>query len=315
MSLPWFPFYIDKFLSDTLELDGEAGGAYLFLMLHYYAKQEPPRDNDRTLATIARLPMDRWLDRRPEIEAFFQIKDGRWHHTTIEKEIADGHAKLASSRLKAEAGGKAYAEKMAARRLQAEQQAGSKPIPSQEQATSRLEADPEAGPEKAHLTLTLSNSLSTDRDAIPAKEPEDIGTQIDPLFSLGENQVAVCKFDGATLEIIEAERIGFIAYHLERGSVSNDWDASWTRWWKNWKQHKAQIEAKAAAAKPKALPRVVVNTEVDWDAHAKRFAGGIGWPRGVGPDPTSAACRCPPEILTKHGIDPATGLKLKEPTT
>jgi len=48
----------------------------------------------------------------------------------------------------------------------------------------------------------------------------------------------------------------------------------------------------------------------DWDSLAKRYAATRHWSNWIdhfGPDPTSKSCRCPPEILQRHGIDPDTG--------
>jgi hypothetical protein len=44
--------------------------------------------------------------------------------------------------------------------------------------------------------------------------------------------------------------------------------------------------------------------EVDWDAAAKMWLTMKRWPKGCGNDPDSPACRAPPEILRKHGIQP-----------
>lgn len=314
MSLPWFPFRIDKFLSDTLALDGEAAGGYLFLMLHYYATGAPPRDNDRALATIARLPMDRWLDRRPEIEAFFQIRDGYWHHATIEKEMLEAsskHSKAVDKAVKAATIG--AASRAASRKPQAK-------IP-RNQPPSELGAEPEATLEGAsrdeHIHLHNTLSLEVDRDAIeeenPSAQPDPeqvealgIGTPIDPAFKLGENQIAVCRFDGATPEIIAAELTGFIDHYQEQGSFSCDWDATWGKWWKRWKEYTAKqaeaIERKRKRQETTLPARVEVNNVIDWDKHCAFWVKVGRWSRDLGPDPDSPACRCPLEILIKHKL-------------
>jgi hypothetical protein len=51
-------------------------------------------------------------------------------------------------------------------------------------------------------------------------------------------------------------------------------------------------------------------TEDDWDRVAKFYARSGFWSRWTtqfGPDPTSKACRCPPAIRQRHGIDLETG--------
>lgn len=185
---------------------------------------------------------------------------------------------------------------------------------------------PEAGSKKAHLPLPLKkDSLSTEsaRDAIEEEEVplvqkdeedelEGVGTPIDRLFQLNANQLATCKFDGATPEIIEAERVGFISHHLENGSFSHDWDASWAKWWKRWKDYvakqaeKSERIAKRERDKEATLPaRVEVNNVIDWEKHITFWlkTGRGSWPRsGIGPDPDHEACKCPLEILIKHKL-------------
>lgn len=314
MSLPWFPFHIDKFLSDTLALDGEAIGAYVLLMLHYYATETPPRDNDRALATIARLPMDRWLDRRPEIAACFEIRDGVWHHPTIEDEIAKAKAKHAAGIASAQAGaaarwGKTQPKTAASMRkalppASAELAAAMKS--AQRNAGAMPAAMPQQSPVIAHLqeqNLSLSvldvageKDNSGDNSAVEPDE-NNLGTPIDPQFWPCANHITVCRIDGADDETIKREVSAFVGTKLAQDALSHDWDATWTVWWKRWKDHRDAQAAKEAA---KAKPRVEVSNKIDWDAHAKRWHGGMGWPRGVGPDPSSTACRCPPEILQAH---------------
>jgi uncharacterized protein YdaU (DUF1376 family) len=335
MSLPWFAFHIDKFLSDTLGLDGPAIGAYTLLILHYYATEKPPRDHDRTLATIARLPMDVWIERRPEIECFFQIHDGAWHHATIEAEIAEAKLKHSAGIARASAGGLARwgktTPKPATSKARAVPQASSELAVSMKTTQSTAQAKPEAQrqavpeqcPGNAHLHLHKEESLSVsvltvdkdnsgdNSDTAPDLEEagdqeEALGTPIDPQFWPCENHRAVCEFDGADEPIIAAEVRKFIATHQERATFSHDWDASWTKWWERWKDHRDALAAKANKAKP----RVEVSKTVDWDAHAKRWAGGMGWPRGVGGEPGAASCRCPADVLLDAGVDPDTGLKL-----
>jgi uncharacterized protein YdaU (DUF1376 family) len=310
-----------------MRLTTEGHGAYLLLMLDYYATEQAPPDDDDVLAAICKMPIELWQTRyRKVLAPFFTIEGGFWRHERIETEIVDGHSKSASSHARAKAGGDAYARKIALRKASSEPQAGSKPAQTQKQTTSRLVASPqaglEAGSKKAHLPIPI-DSLSTEsaRDAIEEEgcaddpsahpDPEEVealgmGTPIDPKFSLGENQVAVCKFDGASLEIIEAERQGFVNYHLEQGSFSNDWDASWARWWQRWKEYVTKQAEKAERIakrdRERAPARVEVNNVPDWDSHCGFWKSTGKWPRGIGPDPDSQACKAPLEILIKHKL-------------
>jgi hypothetical protein len=63
----------------------------------------------------------------------------------------------------------------------------------------------------------------------------------------------------------------------------------------------------ADAHAKKAPPRKALvegPIEIDWDAACKQWLTIKRWPKGYGNDPESPACRAPPEILRKHGIQP-----------
>jgi len=315
MSLPWFAFHIGAYVKDTMRLTTEGHGAYLLLMLDYYATEQAPPDDDDVLAAICKMPIELWQTRyRKVLAPFFTIESGFWRHERIEKEIVERGSKLASSHARAKAGGDAYARKIALQKASSRPQADHKPHQTQKPASSRLEAEPQASPEagskKAHLHLHI-DSLSTesDRDAIEEEEGtgdlENVGTPIDPNFKLDENQLAVCKFDGATPEIIAAEVAGFIDHHLASNSFSHDWDATWRGRWRRWKEYttkQAEAIERKRQREEKLPARVEVNKTIDYDNLVEHFKRGIPWPRGIGPDPDSPACKAPPEILIKYGF-------------
>jgi uncharacterized protein YdaU (DUF1376 family) len=109
MSQPWFPFYVGDYLRDTARLTTEAHGAYLLLILDYWANGAPPDDDD-TLSSIARLSPPAWLAMRQRVAPFFVIEDGVWRHGRIEKELriaAEKHQKRVDA---GRSGGKAKAK-------------------------------------------------------------------------------------------------------------------------------------------------------------------------------------------------------------
>jgi hypothetical protein len=198
-------------------------------------------------------------------------------------------------------------------------------------APAQLPAQPEQRLTTAHLqeqNLSLSvDVLDVDKDNNgdnsdaesgadeAAEQEESLGTPIDPQFWPCENHITVCAIDGADAETIKREVEGFIATHQERGTFSQDWNASWTMWWKRWKDHRDALAAKAAK---QAKPRVEVSsryapTDEEWQRACQRFAkDGSGWSRQFGPEPGMRACRCPQNFIIEAGMDPATGLKTEK---
>lgn len=93
---PYFPFYVDDFVSDgnveamtTLEV-----GAYTLLLCK--AWKEKPRgtlpDDDVVLARWARVTPDQWREVRPRVLACFRLgRDGRWHQKRMELEARKLH--------------------------------------------------------------------------------------------------------------------------------------------------------------------------------------------------------------------------------
>ena len=88
-SASWFAFYPGDHLRDTQHLSGAEGGAYHWLTVAYYASGKPLRDDDATLARIARFSLKEWQAMRPTIALFFEIGDGVWRHKRIELELAE----------------------------------------------------------------------------------------------------------------------------------------------------------------------------------------------------------------------------------
>lgn len=83
----WMPLYIGDYLSDTMELDTEQHGAYLLLLMHYWKQRGPIPDNDRRIAAITRMPMDRWMESRGLILGYFSLRDGFWHNKRLDSEL------------------------------------------------------------------------------------------------------------------------------------------------------------------------------------------------------------------------------------
>lgn len=327
MSLPWFAFDIAAYVKDTMRLATEGHGAYLLLMLDYYANEVPPPDDDEVLASIAKLPVDVWKAKHRKVLApFFRIEDGVWHHDRIEAEMLEAKTKHAAGIARAKAGADARWAKAADKVPAPKAKRPPATAKVRNDAPGIAQAKPQALPEQslgdAHLTLTLKNSLSTDRDAIgegndPIETAPAIGTPIDPKFWPCDNHLTACRFDGADDATIFAEVAAFIANKRESGAFSNDWNASWLMWWKRWKEHQVKL---TKASKTRAAPRVEVSgqfepTEADWDAQCAKFVkNNSHWSKQLGPEPGMGGCRCPPEILARHGIKLVAGVTAWRPT-
>jgi len=320
MSLRWFAFDADAYTGDTAHLTCEEHGAYLLMILAYYRSEKPLPGTDRALAAITKLPMDRWLECKPTLQAFFEHEieehEGysvhRWRHARIEREIADGYQKTEKKTARASAGGTARWEKARAK--------GKSVLAD---APSTLEAVIEDAPRmlgESTLTLTLTkDSLSTRANEVlkeevpsePPPEPEQVVSMpISRTFAPTPHILERIMAD-ADVSTIHLEIQKFIFHHLEQGSFSSDWQASFEKWWVRFIEHHKKT------AKPRAAPRIEVNTtatEIDWERHLGRWLKNNSlWSHKLcGPEPGQSGCRVPLAELQKLNIDPVTGIKIRE---
>lgn len=70
MNRPWMPLYIAAYLKNTAHLRALESGAYLHLIMAYWVAGGLPND-DRQLATIAKLSDKEWKACRATLAAFF----------------------------------------------------------------------------------------------------------------------------------------------------------------------------------------------------------------------------------------------------
>jgi uncharacterized protein YdaU (DUF1376 family) len=94
MSLPYMPFYVGDYLRDTRHLTTEQHGAYLLLIMEYWAKGSLP-DDDTQLARIVGMSPKKWKNVRQVVQAFFH--DG-WHHKRIDAELEKASSKTEKRR-------------------------------------------------------------------------------------------------------------------------------------------------------------------------------------------------------------------------
>lgn len=334
--LPWFPFNIKAYMTDTMRLSTEAHGAYLLLMLDYYSMAEPPPDDDDVLAAITKLPASDWIKYRKVLAPLFQIRDGHWFHDRIEAEMLEACSKHAASKAKAEAASAARWSKTGKNKPQ--EKPAAMPQASLEDAAGRKRPSriatgtPQAAAEQSLGDAHKQEHLSDNREGVarsPAKVLGDVGgeqeptapvtitdTMIAPDFRPPQKLIDAAMSDCGDLAVVEHELRMFVAHMQEKAAFSANWDASWVKWWGRWKANEAQRIAQANGAKPKAAPRVQVNKQpepADYEAALMRWmANESMWSfKHYGPEPGAAGCRVPPEIFARHGLDPRTGRKLQ----
>jgi hypothetical protein len=128
-------------------------------------------------------------------------------------------------------------------------------------------------------------------------------------FMLCESDMAMSASIGMADAAIKSELTKFIARNMQDGAKRVDWSAAWVLWCQRWKERPGSLPKSRASTSSQFCP-----TDAQWDAAVKLFAlSESKWSGQLGPEPGMTSCRCPPEILRRNGIDPATGMKLREP--
>lgn len=325
-ALPWFAFDREAYISNTMHLTTEEHGAYLLLMLTYYGTGKPLPGYDRALASIVKLPLERWGVIRVALEPFFVVDGDVWRHERIEAELLEASSKHAAAVAKSKAAHEARYGKKTTGDAQSMPQAAPKPASRKKPASSKSQASsqpapstPQAEHQPAHLQehITLSNERVIAReqnDDNPTKAIDrlgeeksfnPLGTTLPETWTPSDGDMATAGAYGMDSEAISTEVLTFHAYNAQNGTFSKNWSATWQMWCARWKEREA--------AKPKpAKARVEVNVEptaANWDWAARTWAKGNSvWSyKTLGPEPGQAGCRCPIIFLTKYGIDPATG--------
>lgn len=335
--LPWFPFNVKAYVTDTMRLSTEAHGAYLLLMLDYYSTAEAPPDDDEVLATICKLPADAWAKHRKVLAPFFEITEGRWIHSRIEAEMLEACDKHSRAVAKAAAAADARWGKNAKGKAPSMPQAPAEQRKRPSRAKGNAPDMPVASTEQSlENAQEQEHSLSTERESLSlSKAVDQVGevegeivsvptlitdTMIAPDFRPRADLIAAAMDDAAMVpgmvpaNTVEHELSMFIAYMQDKGAFSANWDAAWVKWWGRWR------DRQVAPPKPARAPaRVMVNKQpepADFEQAVMRFSkNNSHWSRHLGPEPGMTGCKCPPDILVRHGIDPKTGLKARQETT
>ena len=97
------PFFVADYLADTGHLTTIEHGAYMLLIMHYWANDGLPTD-EKKLSRIARMSESEWRESRDTIAEFFSAD---WKHDRIEFELAESNAAYARRAAAGRKGGNA----------------------------------------------------------------------------------------------------------------------------------------------------------------------------------------------------------------
>jgi uncharacterized protein YdaU (DUF1376 family) len=94
-ALPYMQFYVADYLADTTHLTAEEHGAYMLLLFSYWQTGKPLRI-DR-LATVARIPNDRWPSVAETLSEFFHVTETHWVQFRVEADLDAVNSKVVTA--------------------------------------------------------------------------------------------------------------------------------------------------------------------------------------------------------------------------
>jgi uncharacterized protein YdaU (DUF1376 family) len=108
-ALPYMQFYVADYLADTTHLTAEEHGAYMLLLFSYWQTGKPLRI-DR-LATVARIPNERWPSVAETLSEFFHVTETHWVQFRVEADLESVNSKVVTASNAGKASAKAKALK------------------------------------------------------------------------------------------------------------------------------------------------------------------------------------------------------------
>src|SRR5882672_106086 len=230
MSLTWFKIPIAEFLKETRRMNLWARGAYITLLADYYENGPPTTDDIGNITGDDEVNMN-------VFGGLFELRDGRWHHTRADRDIADRAKLTQRSVANGSKGGRkprghAIVEETSSALFAEVSQMMKQPEP---QAGDLDDYDDDGDDlTSAPKVQTSTSYIGKPPPAAPAPEPieadeeaEDNFTPIPEDFTLDGAEVSRCLAAGATSTELAAWFDEFKSGHDERGTLSSDWPGAW----------------------------------------------------------------------------------------
>lgn len=215
MSHHWMPLYVADYAGDTGHLTTLEHGAYMLLIMHYWAKNGLP-NNDAQLARIARMPLDGWMEIKPTIRALFL--DG-WKHKRIEFELTETARKSEQAKRAAEASWEARKQKNAAPR-------------DADACADRLRLQPQPQSQDKDQESLEDAAL---RAPPPKREKPALrkGSRLPETWEPSASDIEFAEREGLRGEDRRREIVKFRNYWTSKagqGATKLDWSRTWANW-------------------------------------------------------------------------------------
>ena len=159
------PLWTDAYLADTQDLSALQDGMYFQLMMRAWRSGEARlKDDERTLARIAKVSLAQWRKHSPAIMKNWELVNGYWVQKRLAQEWAD---RLEYKRQQSERG-----KKSAAKRQKSRKRFAKKPNENNKRTPTIAEADNPPTPQGGTPAAGYSDDEGEAREGLPLPPPD-----------------------------------------------------------------------------------------------------------------------------------------------
>ena len=220
----WMPLFIGDYLADTTRLTTEQHGAYFLLIMDYWRNGAPP-DDDAILGNITKLQSKDWKRVKPCVMAFFALKDGKWHHARIDRELSSAADNKRKHVEKAQKAAEKRWSQASVEHQESDATSNATSIPPSS-ASSNASSNSQAMLESCPSPSPLPSSLKAKSKACA------LATRLPADWLPSDNEIGFCKNERPELDPIRVAdefRDYWIAQPGMKGRKT-DWPATWRNW-------------------------------------------------------------------------------------
>lgn len=94
----FMPMYWEEYMIHAMDLSPAEYGALMLITGRYWMTGGPLPNDDRMLAATTRQSLESWLEMRPVVMRFFDVRDGMLVSSRLEKILSDVRARAEKQR-------------------------------------------------------------------------------------------------------------------------------------------------------------------------------------------------------------------------
>jgi uncharacterized protein YdaU (DUF1376 family) len=186
----WFPFYVNDYLGDTMDLTTEEHGVYLLLILQYW-KKGFLTDNIAKLKSITKTSDEVLI--KGILSEFFNHEDGKYTKNRIEEELERAKKKRAAASENGKKGGRPKANK--------------KPEKSQKKPNGFSNLKPEKNSSQTQSPTQYTNNTDTKNKESVCDENVPGKYNLDMIIEVWNSCENLTKFRGSSLNFKDPSSI------------------------------------------------------------------------------------------------------------